>query len=941
MDYNQTVHLPKTDFPMRAGLPKREPDMLKAMEDKGLYHKMVKRNDGKPRFVLHDGPPYANGNIHIGTAMNKILKDIIVKEKNMTGFQAPYVPGWDTHGLPIESAVLKDKSVKREEMTTAQFRSKCREYAEGYVHKMTGQFQRLGVLGEWENPYITLLPEFEAKQIEVFGKMAEKGLIYKGMKPVYWCPHDQTALAEAEIEYADDPCTTVFVKFPVKDDKGKLGQYGDLSKMSFVIWTTTPWTLPGNMAICVNAGFDYVLLEVPSGEVYILAKELAQGVCKQAGIDYAACKVLATVKGEEFELMTAQHPLFDRESVLLCGDHVTLDAGSGCVHTAPGFGADDFFICQQYDKAGLTHIGVPVPVNSKGVMTDERYNGQFYAKGNDMVVHDLEACGALVAKENITHSYPHCWRCKNPIIFRATEQWFCSVDAIKDAAVKSCDGISWHPSWGKERMVSMISERNDWCISRQRVWGVPIPIFYCDDCGADIVTPETIAHVAGLFREHGSNVWFEREAKDLLPQGFVCPKCGKAHFTKETDIMDVWFDSGSTWAAVADARDYLGYPADLYLEGGDQYRGWFQSSMLTSIACNGVAPYKQIVTHGWTVDGEGKAMHKSLGNAVSPDDVIKDYGADMLRLWVSSADYTQDMRISPEILKQLSQAYLKIRNTARYMLGNLDGFDPDAAVAVKDMTGLDKWAVSRLNALAQTVRAAYDRYEFHAVYRAVYDFCVVDLSNFYLDIIKDRLYCGDKVSRASAQSALYTILSGMTKLIAPILAFTADEIWAAMPHGKADNAESMVLNDMPAYDPALALSEAEDARWAKVMALRDDVNKALELARENGVKKNQDAEVTLSFTSEARKEFDSLGMGEEELAAICIVSKVTVSDEGVEGYAGAGFEGVTVAVALSEAPKCPRCWNHDARIGTPGYHAELCPRCAAVVAADFGPLASD
>ena len=929
MDYNQTVHLPQTDFPMRAGLPKREPEMLQEMYDHDLYHKMVKRNEGKPTFVLHDGPPYANGNIHIGTALNKILKDMIVKHRNMTGWCAPYVPGWDTHGLPIESAVLKDKKVKRDEMTTAQFRTKCREYAESYIEKMTGQFQRLGVLGEWENPYITLLPEFEAKQIEVFGKMAEKGLIYKGMKPVYWCPFDQTALAEAEIEYADDPCTTIFVKFPVADDKGKLGQYADLSRTYFVIWTTTPWTIPGNYAICLNAEFDYVLLQVPSGDVYVLAQDLAESVCKAAGIDYAACTVLATLKGSAFELMRAKHPLFDRESVILNGEHVTLDAGSGCVHTAPGFGAEDFQICQQYDKAGLTHIGVPVPVNAKGVMTDERYNGQFYAKGNDMVVADLEAEGFLVAKENITHSYPHCWRCKHPIIYRATEQWFCSVDAIKDAAVKACDSIQWKPVWGKERMTSMITERNDWCISRQRVWGVPIPIFYCDDCGADIVTPETIAHVAGLFREHGSNVWFDREAAELLPQGFVCPKCGKAHFTKETDIMDVWFDSGSTWAAVAAERPYLKYPADLYLEGGDQYRGWFQSSMLTSIAVNGVAPYKQIATHGWTVDGEGKAMHKSLGNAVSPDEVIKDYGADMLRLWVASADYTQDMRISKDIMKQLSQAYLKIRNTARYMLGNLCDFEPDRdLVPAEHLMELDRYALHTFNELAKTARAAYDRYEFHAVYRAVYNFCVVDMSNFYLDIIKDRLYCGAEAERRSAQTALYHILDGMTRLIAPILAFTSDEIWHAMKHAQGVNAESVLFNDMPGDNAAFALDAAARERWAKLVSLRDAVNKALENARNAGVfKKAQDTDVTLSVS-----ESDAAFLAGVDLASLCIVSKVTVTTGAVEGEKSEDcLIPCTIAVALDESPKCPRCWNHSEHIGTDGHHNQLCDRCAAVV----------
>ena len=933
MDYNQTIHLPQTDFPMRAGLPKREPEMLQAMYDKDLYHKMVGRNDGKPLFVLHDGPPYANGSIHIGTALNKILKDIIVKEKNMTGYCSPYVPGWDTHGLPIESAILKDKKVKRDELTTSEFREKCKEYALSFVDKQREQFKRLGVLGEWDDPYLTLKPAFEAKQVEIFGKMAEKGFIYKGMKPVYWCPHDQTALAEAEIEYQDDPCTTLFVKFPVRDDQGKLGGYADLSKTYFVIWTTTPWTIPGNMAICLNAEYDYVLLQAPNGEVYILAKDLAESVCKAAHIDFEASKVLAVLKGSAFERMTAKHPMFDRDSVILNGDHVTLDAGTGCVHTAPGFGADDFNICRQYDAAGLTHIGTPVPVNAKGVMTDERYNGQFYAKGNDMVVADLEAEGFLVAKENITHSYPHCWRCKHPIIYRATEQWFCSVDAIKDAAVKACDSIQWKPEWGKERMTSMITERNDWCISRQRVWGVPIPIFYCDDCGADIVTPETIAHVAALFREHGSNVWFDREADELVPAGFRCPKCGHTHFTKESDIMDVWFDSGSTHAAVLDERPYLHFPADVYLEGGDQYRGWFQSSMLTSIAAKGVAPYKQIITHGWTVDGEGKAMHKSLGNAVGPEEVIKDYGADMLRLWVASADYTQDMRISKDIMKQLSQAYLKIRNTARYMLGNLCDFNPDADQTPLDrMEALDRFALASFNDLVKTVREAYVRYEFHAVYRAVYNFCVVDMSNFYLDIIKDRLYCGDAHGRRSAQTALYTILDGMTRLIAPILAFTSDEIWSAMPHTADVNTESVLLNDMPGFDAALALSEEETFRWGLLISVRDAVNKALENARAAGVfKKAQDTEVTLSVAEQKDADF----LSGVDLATLCIVSRVTVTTGAVEGEKMADcLIPCTIVVKLSEAPKCVRCWNHNEHVGEDHDHPELCPRCAGVVRAE-------
>ena len=922
MDYNKTVHLPQTDFPMRAGLPKREPELLNGKWEVETYHKLMKKNEGKPKFVLHDGPPYANGHIHIGTALNKILKDIIIRYKNMTGFQAPYVPGWDTHGLPIESAILKDKKIKRDELTDSEFRDKCRDFALNFVDIQRSEFQRLGVIGDWENPYLTLSPVFEAKQVEIFGKMAEKGYIYKGMKPVYWCPHDQTALAEAEIEYADDPCTTIFVKFPVKDDQGKLSGVTDLSKTYFVIWTTTPWTIPGNYAISVNPDFDYVLLQAESGEVYILAEGLVESVCKAAGLDQAACTVLATFKGSDFELMTAKHPLFDRESVILCGDHVTLDAGTGCVHTAPGFGADDFNICKAYDDAGKTHIGTPVPVNAKGVMTDERYNGQFYAKGNDLVVADLETEGFLLAKENIVHSYPHCWRCKNPIIFRATPQWFCSVDAFKDAAVAATDDVRWIPAWGKDRMISMIRERSDWCISRQRRWGLPIPVFYCPDCGKPVCTDETIAAVSALFAEKGSNAWYELSAAEILPHGFTCPHCGKAGpFTKEEDTLDGWFDSGSTHFASMQ-KDQGFWPADMYLEGLDQYRGWFQSSLLTAVGALGKgAPFKECVTHGWTVDGEGRAMHKSLGNGVDPADIFKKYGADLLRLWAGSADYHVDVRCSDAIFKQLSQNYLKFRNTARYCLGNLSGFDANHLVSPEEMLELDRWAVTKLNALITKCFAAYDNYEFHVVSHAINDFCVVELSSFYLDIIKDRLYCDgtDSLSRRSAQTALWLILDTITKLFAPILAFTCDEIWQAMPHKEGDDGRNVVLNEMNQPFAAYALSEDTMAAWEGIIALRDVVNAALEAARnEKKIGKSLEAKVTIPAAQLA----GSRKVDMEELADLLIVSQVEVSDTVDE-----------VVVSPAQGEKCERCWKHSEGVGSDSEHPTLCPRCAAVVKA--------
>ena len=719
-DYNKTILLPKTDFPMRAALAKREPDMLAEMYRKDIYNKLMKKNGGKPSFILHDGPPYANGNIHIGTAMNKVLKDFIVRSKNMLGYKAPYIPGWDTHGMPIETAIQK-QGVKRNEMPVPEFRNKCYSFAMEQVDKQRTDFKRLGVIGDWDNPYITLKPEFEAKQVEVFGAMALKGLIYQGLKPTYWCPTCETALAEAEVEYAEDPVTTIFVKFRVHDDKGKLAQYGDLSKMYFVIWTTTTWTLPGNMAICLNPQLEYSLVKIGTGDILIIATDLVSSVMSESGIsDY---ETVATLFGDEFEYMTAYHPFMERDSLVILGDHVTLDAGSGCVHTAPSFGLDDFYVCQRY-KEIPTDITMEVSVDAKGFLNDfaGKYKGLHVQKAHPVIFADLVDSGALLSSKDITHSYPHCWRCKQPVIFRATQQWFASVDGIKDQAVAACDNIWWKPEWGKERMISMIRERSDWCISRQRTWGVPIPIFFCETCGKPYCTEASIAKVSSVFKEEGSNAWWARSVEELMPEGAACA-CGGTRFRKEKDILDVWFDSGSTWKAVCEEREELTYPADLYLEGGDQYRGWFQSSMLTSIAANGIAPYKQIVTHGWTVDGQGRVMHKSLGNAISPQDTIKEYGADIFRLWVSSADYTQDMRLSKPILKQLADTYLKIRNTARYILGNLHGFDPNTdLVAFGDMMELDQWAVSVLNKLVSKVRSSYEVYDFHTIYRNIYNF---------------------------------------------------------------------------------------------------------------------------------------------------------------------------------------------------------------------------
>ena len=773
----------------------------------------------------------------------------------------------------------------------------------------------MGVLGDWEHPYATMDPGFEAEEVKVFGEMYKKGYIYKGLKPVYWCPHDETALAEAEIEYQDDPCTTVYVKFPMHDDQGKLPGY-EKDKLFFVIWTTTIWTLPGNLAIALHPDESYALVKAPNGEVYIMAEALTDKVMRLGGFD--TWEIAETHPGAFFENMLADHPFLPKTSRLLLADYVTMDSGTGCVHTAPGFGADDYETCRRY---GMDMV---VPVDDQGRHTDYagKYAGMKTDESNPVILADMKESGMLFASEDIVHSYPHCWRCKGPIIFRATPQWFCSVESFKDEACAACDDVRWVPGWGIDRMKSMIRERADWCISRQRRWGLPIPVFYCKDCGKPICTDETIAAISALFEKEGSNAWFAKEAEEILPEGFTCPHCGsKSGFTKEEDTLDGWFDSGSTHFA-AMKRDQGWWPANMYMEGLDQYRGWFQSALLTAVGAFGKgAPFKECVTHGWTVDGEGKAMHKSLGNGMDPYEIMDKYGADLLRLWAASADYHADMRCSDAIFKQLSQNYLKFRNTARYCLGNLDGFDPDRLVPAGEMEELDRWAVTRLNALIEKCAQAYGDYEFNAVTHAVNDFCVVDMSNFYLDIIKDRLYCEarDGRKRRSAQTALFLILDTMTKIMAPILAFTCDEIWLAMPHRAGDDGRNVVFNEMNQPFADYALDEAAMARWDRIIAVRDTVNAALESARnEKRIGKSLEAAVALTVPAEDAflAEMDS-----QVLADLLIVSQVRVTAGGA----------LSVSVAEAGGEKCLRCWKHSADLGSDPEHPALCARCAAVV----------
>lgn len=923
MDYNKTLNLPKTDFPMRASLPQREPEFLKKWNENDQYKKLMDYNEGKPLFVLHDGPPYANGDIHIGHALNKTLKDFIVRYKNMTGFKSPFVPGWDTHGLPTELAARKKAGITAESnISDLELRKICRDTALGYVNLQRESFKRMGIIAEWDNPYITLKKEFEQEQIKVFANMASKGYIYKGLKPVYWCSDCNTALAEAEIEYAEDPCHSIYVKFKVTEDFGKLTALGaELDKTYFVIWTTTTWTLPANVAICVGPNYEYSLLKA-NGEYYVMATDLAPVAMADAGItDY---ETVGIIRGDELEYMKTAHPFIDRTSLVIVGDHVTLESGTGCVHTAPGHGVDDFIVCKKYPE-----IPIVVPVDNKGVLTEEagQFAGLTTEEANKPIAEYLDKIGALFALKKIKHQYPHCWRCHKPVIFRATSQWFCSVDDFKDAAVKAAEDVKWYPEWGKDRLQSMVLERADWCISRQRKWGVPIPVVYCKDCGKEIIDDGVMQKVSDIFGKEGSDAWYAHDAEYFLPEGFKCPHCGKSNgFEKESDIMDVWFDSGSSHAAVCRKRPYLKWPADVYLEGADQYRGWFQSSLLTSVAAGDGAPYKQIITHGWTVDGEGRKMSKSLGNGIAPQEIISKYGADILRLWVASADYHADIRISPEILKQISDNYRKLRNTARYCLGNLYDFDPDNDMVSNDeLEELDKYALMKLDEVIAIARKGYDEYEYHTTAHALHNFCVVDMSNFYFDVLKDRLYttAPDSKSRRAAQTVLYKVLDALTLILTPILAFTCDEIWTAMKHDKSRNPEGPLFNSIPTAD-YIETDEAFIAKWDRIHEIRTDVQKALELARnEKVIGKPLEAKITLYADGELA---DFLKSELKSLPEIFITSAVEIADG--EGEFKGDVKGLSITVNKADGEKCERCWKFSDTVGQDSEHPTLCAHCA-------------
>ena len=912
-NYGETLNLPKTEFPMRGNLPAREPDIENEVFNNGLYEKILKKNEGNESFVLHDGPPYANGEIHIGHALNKILKDTIVRYKAMQGFYTPFIPGYDTHGMPTEKKAIEKLGLDRDKIPVSKFRDTCKKFTSDYKDKQTEGFKRLGILGDWENPYITYDPKLESKQIEVFGKMYSKGYMYKGLKPVYWCTDCETALAEAEIEYKDVDTMSIYVKFPVCDSKNKF----DKENTYFVIWTTTPWTLPGNVAITIGGEYEYSIVDTGK-EKLIIAEALVDTVMKQSGIE--EYKTIKKLTGVELEGVLCKHPFLDRTSKVVLGSDdtivVELSTGTGAVHTAPGYGKEDY-LCGL--KNGLEIV---VVVDGKGYQTEGAgvFSGLRYDKSNDKIIEWLEENGYLLHKQKLNHAYPHCWRCKHPIIFRATEQWFCSVDKFKEQTLEEIKKVKWIPVWGEERISNMVSERADWCISRQRTWGVPIPIFYCKDCNEEYITEESINKLKGIFEEKGSNAWWDLSEKELMPENAKC-KCGCKEFKKETDIMDVWFDSGSTHQVLVDRN--LPYPADLYLEGADQYRGWFQSSLLTSVAINGIAPYKQVLTHGWTVDGQGRKMSKSLGNGISPQDVIKEYGADILRLWVLASDYQSDVSLSKEILAQITESYRKMRNTARYILGNIADFDVNNdKIKYEDLEEIDKYALLKLNDLIKKCTQSYEKYDFHEAYQAINVFCVTDMSSFYLDIIKDRLYTSKKDSkeRRAAQTAMYEILNALVKLLAPMTCFTAEEIWKFMPHTENENVESVMLTN---YPKAIEKYENEDlrAKWKKIVDIKEIVSKNLEQARaEKVIGHSLNAKVTLYAEEDL---YNFLKENKELLQTIFIVSGIEIEENARNNEVKLG-----VKVETAEGEKCERCWMYSKTVGEDKENPTICHKCS-------------
>ncbi|BCA78422.1 isoleucine--tRNA ligase [Desulfuromonas sp. AOP6] len=920
MDYKDTLNLPVTEFPMRGNLPQREPEILKTWEETGLYGKIEEAGKNRPNFTLHDGPPYANGHTHIGHALNKILKDIVIKSRRMQGFYAPYVPGWDCHGLPIELMVDKKLGSKKKEMTKAQIRRECRAYAAEWVDVQSREFQRLGVLGEWERPYLTMNPAYEAATARELARFAERGGLYKGKKPVHWCSSCVTALAEAEVEYADHESPSIYVKFPYTDELPvELAPLAG-KKLSFVIWTTTPWTIPANLGVCLNPDYTYVAVEV-GDDVLVLAEGLYEKVLREIGVE--EYRVLATFASSIFDRKNCRHPFYERDSLIMLGEHVTLEAGTGCVHTAPGHGQDDYIIGLQYG------LEVYNPVDDYGRYREdlEFFGGMKLADANAAVNGKLTEVGALLKLGKVSHSYPHCWRCKKPIIFRATEQWFISMESneLRQKALQHINDVSWIPRWGRERIYGMIENRPDWCVSRQRTWGVPITVFYCEKCGEALADGKTMHHVADQFTAEGSDVWYEKEAAELLPAGTTCASCGHTGFTKEMDILDVWFDSGVSHAAVLENRDYLKSPADLYLEGSDQHRGWFHSSLLASVGTRGIAPYKAVLTHGFVVDGAGKKMSKSQGNVVAPEEVIKKFGAEILRLWVAAQDYRDDIRISPEILQRLSDAYRRIRNTARYILGNLAGFDPSTdRVAAAEMLEIDRWALSRLEGLVGRVERSYDEYEFHVLYHAVHNFCSVDMSAFYLDVLKDRLYTApaQSLARRSAQTAMYVILDALTRLIAPVLSFTAEEIWPYLP---GEREESVHLAQFPRFETSLLDADLE-SRYEKILALRSDVSKALELARaEKRIGHSLDAKVILAVPAGEWRQL--LDRYQDELATLFIVSQAERVETLTDGIAGEEVAELRIRIEKAQGDKCERCWNYAVSVGSRQDHPTICDRC--------------